>query len=350
MDFDNCCNLAQPLKGIYPHNREQTGPHMAHTVARYMTWSTGNLTHHPGPTHHPTRSTGDRNGALIPTYTSTGDELGSYTSPIRETADAQSPSQDRAIPSFMCAIQYPHPDSAGEPLHMSHWDVDEAVVFETPGASVAGSPAQDGPPDPPFVYWPFPTTMLPVEAARLYDVTRSANKVNHEGPKQYIPTDLVINQWDAVATGHLDENWILDAIRYGFPIQYSGPARLGMATEYNHSSAINHSEVIREFIRKETTMGALYGPFDSPPFILWIAISPLMTRQKPYSTEKRVIVDLSYPDGVINAYIYPHIFNRRKAIHALPTVDHAVLAIAEICPHSVGLIDNFLSHTLTGPS
>ena len=94
-------------------------------------------------------------------------------------------------------------------------------------------------------------------------------------------------------------------------------------------------------------MVALYGPFEKKTFIPWMAVSPLMTRQKPDSEDRRVIVDLSYPDSGINAHIHPHVFNRRKAVHALPTVDHAVLAIAEMCPGDTYLASLILVGTGT---
>ena len=110
-----------------------------------------------------------------------------------------------------------------------------------------------------------------------------------------------MENWDKRATGHADDAWILDAIRYGFPLQYAGPAVLTRATRYNHPSAIRHDDTIRQYIDKETAMGALYGPYSAPPFTPWMAISLLMMREKPDSTDRRVIVDLSYPDGGINA-------------------------------------------------
>ena len=84
-------------------------------------------------------------------------------------------------------------------------------------------------------------------------------------------------------------------------------------------------------------MGAIHGPYDTPPFAPWMVISPMMTRQKPDSKERRVIVDLSYPDGGVNKYILPHVFNDRPAIHNLPTVEQAVDIIVRTPPGDVQL-------------
>ena len=62
-----------------------------------------------------------------------------------------------------------------------------------------------------------------------------------------------------------------------------------------------------------------------------------MTREKPDSNERRVIVDLSYPHGGVNAHIQQHVFNGRPAVHNLPTVDHAVEVINRFCPGDIHL-------------
>ena len=87
----------------------------------------------------------------------------------------------------------------------------------------------------------------------------------------------------------------------------------------------------KKYIEEEVAHSALEGPFDSPPFSPWCVTSPLMTREKADSEDRQIIVDLSFPEGGINKYIFPHIFNGKEAIHNLPTVESAVAAIANIC-------------------
>ena len=62
-----------------------------------------------------------------------------------------------------------------------------------------------------------------------------------------------------------------------------------------------------------------------------------MTREKPDSADRRVIVDLSYPDGGINKYIEQHTYDGCTVHHNLPTVDQVVLHIAKSCPGDVQL-------------
>ena len=240
---------------------------------------------------------------------------------------------DSCLPEFMQRIQYPsiHQENGDGP---GEWEQDDGLIHEAANQA-ARSPSisqRKG-----YEGWPFPTLQIPQATARLYDIARAANTPNHCGPRPFIPTDLAIDQWKASTTGHQDDDMILDGIQFGFPIQYQGPPILQPPTQYNHPSALNHGGVIEEYIEKETALGALYGPFDSPPFIPWMCTSPMMTREKQDSVERRVIVDLSYPEGGVNKFIQPHVFNGRPARHNLPTVDQAVLQIAKACPGDVHL-------------
>ena len=51
--------------------------------------------------------------------------------------------------------------------------------------------------------------------------------------------------------------------------------------------------------------------------------SPLMTREKPGSAHRRVIMDLSYPKGkIVNAEIVKDIYLGLPCILTLPTIDN----------------------------
>ena len=45
----------------------------------------------------------------------------------------------------------------------------------------------------------------------------------------------------------------------------------------------------------ELAHGSMIDPFDLPPFMPWTQVSPMMTRPKRNSDNRRVIVNLSYP-------------------------------------------------------
>ena len=65
----------------------------------------------------------------------------------------------------------------------------------------------------------------------------------------------------------------------------------------NHKGATDHVEALNQYIAKEQSKGAVKGPFNRIPFQSKVGISPLSTRPKKGSQERRVILDLSFPIG-----------------------------------------------------
>ena len=55
---------------------------------------------------------------------------------------------------------------------------------------------------------------------------------------------------------------------------------------------------VKAYLQNELHFNSVVGPFKSNPFLQPIGISPLNTRDKKDSTEKRIILDLSFPDSL----------------------------------------------------
>ena len=68
----------------------------------------------------------------------------------------------------------------------------------------------------------------------------------------------------------------------------------------------------------------------APPFTPWTIVSPLMTREKAEPGKRHIIVDLSYPEDGVNAYIVQHTYDSQEAWHCLPTVARAVRVISDM--------------------
>ena len=49
------------------------------------------------------------------------------------------------------------------------------------------------------------------------------------------------------------------------------------------------------YVSKELGTGAMLGPFDSPPFVSWCETHYILTQPKKDSTDRLVIMDLSWP-------------------------------------------------------
>ena len=68
------------------------------------------------------------------------------------------------------------------------------------------------------------------------------------------------------------------------------------ATLENHPSALQPEEDIEFYIATKLSHHALAGPLGAQP-VTPLHVSPLMTRVKKDSDNRRVIVDLSWSDG-----------------------------------------------------
>ena len=111
--------------------------------------------------------------------------------------------------------------------------------------------------------------------------------------------------WDLL-TGYEDQE-VCEWLKFGWPSGRLPTFMRPTINNKNHKSADEYPEALNDYIHKEKGHNAIFGPFDTIPFEERIitAISPLSTRAKKNSQERRIIVDLSYPpeaavnDGMI---------------------------------------------------
>ena len=98
---------------------------------------------------------------------------------------------------------------------------------------------------------------------------------------------------------HLRNYWdqqLPDLIEYGFPIDFDRSRPL-TSTEVNHVSSHDYGNHIDNYLKEEVTFNAMYDPFQDKPIPMHI--SPMMTREKQGSDNRRTIVDLSWPHGYL---------------------------------------------------
>lgn len=128
----------------------------------------------------------------------------------------------------------------------------------------------------------------------IYDACRQAGVPNAHGPKLPLPSGLNITAWESYLDSSPDDEELLKFIKYGFPLGYVGPVSDSIGT-CNHPSATNYECEVTEFIQKEISLGGVIGPMAAPPFLQWAHISPLMSRAKKDSDQRRVIIDMTFP-------------------------------------------------------
>ena len=169
--------------------------------------------------------------------------------------------------------------------------------------------------------WPHAQPALPSHITEIYEAVRATGLPNIAAARKQVPSDINVAEWEARLTASPDHRQLVDLLRYGFPLGYMGPTTDDADTP-NHSSATQHPTAVREFMSREMTCGAVYGPYRAPPFKPWYHVSPLMTREKADPTKRRVIADMSFPaKSSINAYIVKNTALGDTRRHTLPTVD-----------------------------
>lgn len=161
------------------------------------------------------------------------------------------------------------------------------------------------------------------EFCHIYEAIKQSKKPNYKGVRCTIPSGLNLEAWEDLLRDYHDKA-MCEYLRYGWPIGYhrdTPPAD----TDKNHASAEHHDKHVSAFITKELSFGAILGPFSSPPFCPWTRCSPIMTRPKKESAERRVIVDLSFPEGEgVNAGIDTHDYYGVDITYTLPTISDLV--------------------------
>ena len=89
---------------------------------------------------------------------------------------------------------------------------------------------------------------------------------------------------------------MVDFLTYGWPINYTACTR-PVSSSRNHPSALNFDSHVQAYIDTELSYNAIAGPFNSPPFADDFVCSPLQTVPKRGSSTRRVVMDLSFPQG-----------------------------------------------------
>ena len=261
---------------------------------------------------------------------------GHYIPDSTQVDNAANNLDEAQVPRFLQEIQYPQPPDQPTQVTLDK-EVEEGDVMEALYDAAIESGVFAHAPRCDYKGWPFPARSVSGPTGALYDAARSAFTRDTPHPRVDHTTDLLIDIWVRESTGHPADQLVLDGLRFGFPIQYKGPPVVTPTAKYNHHSAEAYSTYVDKYMDKETSLGALDGPYEAPPFVPWFVASPLMTREKDGGDGRRIIVDLSFPEGGINKYIAPHVFNGGDATHNLPTITSAVETIAATCPGDIHL-------------
>ena len=129
---------------------------------------------------------------------------------------------------------------------------------------------------------------------RIFDVVASTALPNYRAARVPLPSAMNVNSWRSELKGYSDYK-IVDFIEFGWPVGFDRDATL-RSQDSNHATATAHPRDITHYVATELNKGALLGPFQGPPANS-CHFSPLLTRPKKDSRFRRVILDLSWPQG-----------------------------------------------------
>ena len=153
----------------------------------------------------------------------------------------------------------------------------------------------------------------------IYLSVSDSGMYNYQGARRRVPSGLCIEAWRKHLSDYTDHN-LVDFLAFGWPINYQRTTPL-IPTHKNHPSALGYDSDIDFYVTTELSFDALAGPFDGPP-VAHCHTSPLMTKPKKDSTHRRVIVDLSWPEGAaVNDGIPTDYYLDGPASITLPTVE-----------------------------
>ena len=159
------------------------------------------------------------------------------------------------------------------------------------------------------------------DPVKLYDIVNSFQCPNFLGARVQVNYDMNLDLIDKLAEGYWD--WHLPLfLRYGFPMDFKGSHGDLISASDSHPSALQFPEHVTAYLTDEMDHQAIYGPFKNKPFGGITHISPFITHQKQDSNKRRVIIDLSWPNGAsVNHYTHSNEYMGTAFKLCYPSVD-----------------------------
>ena len=127
----------------------------------------------------------------------------------------------------------------------------------------------------------------------LHKTVSKVEGPNAFGARVKIPTSIK-TEFLARQLENYPDAQIVEFFKYGWPVGAVGEIRMQQKKwPKNHDSAVKFPQDIDDFIAKGFAKNSIIGPFDNNPFDCDIGISPLASREKSDSTERRVFLNMS---------------------------------------------------------
>jgi hypothetical protein len=143
---------------------------------------------------------------------------------------------------------------------------------------------------------------------------------NFQGCKIPLSSPLNIDFWRESLCGY-DDQVVVEFLQYGFPVGYTH-TYLPISEIKNHKGAVEFPEEVNTYLCNEIKMGVMAGPFSSNPLCTPLSISPLNSVPKKNKIDRRIISDLSFPQGSsVNDGIPKGYYLEEEVDLSFPSVD-----------------------------
>ena len=131
-----------------------------------------------------------------------------------------------------------------------------------------------------------------VEAHRIVG---SSEQPNYLPVRLPVPSRLNVQLWRDLLLDYPD-NISCEFLEFCWSLGYCSEA-IPVFDLRNHRGVLNFPVAVKTYLTGEIQLGRVAGPFDVPPFADAFVVSPLNTVPKRDSSERGVIVHLSWPCG-----------------------------------------------------
>ena len=157
---------------------------------------------------------------------------------------------------------------------------------------------------------------------KLHDRIFASRAYNFEGLRLPVPSSLCLPVWRTYLQEYVDYG-VCDFLEFGWPVGFDYSRPLPMHTNFhNHKGATEFPAAVDAYLSSEIAHHAVIGPFSTNPFSCPVAVSPLNSVPKPDTTERRIILDLSWPVGSsVNDGIPSGLYLAQEFALVYPTVD-----------------------------
>ena len=164
------------------------------------------------------------------------------------------------------------------------------------------------------------------------DIALHQEVIERGYPNRWGACSLVQSKWNLPLFKELLEDYedreVVEWLKYGWPSGRLPTMEDPTVNTKNHKGATEHPEALHKYIQKEQQHGVVMGPYKHIPFKNKLGISPLSTRPKKESAERRIILDLSFPPGAsVNDGMIKDNYMELPAKLTFPRVDDFALWI-----------------------